>query len=333
MHAATQPIPLLSTRLFPVGQGATAYALSGIAARCDWVVLSDPNPPQTALIEQRPGPRPRHVFVSMRNPFAALHYVRDHLLRRIESPFHLISGSEDCTLPEQRDKRWRDFNRTEQRIIDEIIEDPRVISWSAENLLRRWHPKSRPLPLGMVPSGANSPQQLPQQPPQHHPPRQAIRPMRMLCLHRIREGPQWDLRRRVSALCRTELATWSTVIEQEVPRRRFETLLRLHAFVICAEGGGIDPSPKAWHALLQGAIPIIRSSGLDPAYAQLPVLIVQDWSAAELSWRQLQDRQQALLPWFDTQEGRAEVLRRLSLDHWWDQIIRCSDPEALAIRA
>lgn len=35
-------------------------------------------------------------------------------------------------------------------------------------------------------------------------------------------------------------------------------LMQSHAFVLCAEGGGVDPSPKAWQAILHGAIPIIR---------------------------------------------------------------------------
>lgn len=301
-----------------------SYALTGIAARCDWVVLSDPNPPEAVLVERRPGPRPRHVFLSMRNPFAALKYLHDQLLSRIEGPFQLISGSEDCTLPEQQDQRWRDFDSEERRIIQAIAEDPRVISWSAENLTHCWHPKCRPLPLGMVTAGRESPERLPPAHTHRHAPRntppQAIRPVRLLCAHRIREGAQWDLRRRVSTLCRTELAAWSTVIDEELPNTRFEQHLRLHAFVICAQGGGIDPSPKAWHALLHGAIPIIRSSALDPAYGQLPVMIVPEWSASALSSQQLQACQQALLPWFDQPERRAEVLRRLSLDHWWEQI-------------
>ncbi|MEB3330924.1 MAG: hypothetical protein VKI83_00310 [Synechococcaceae cyanobacterium] len=251
----------------------------------------------------------------MRHPFAALNAIQEQLLSSIESPFHLISGSEDCTLPEQQDRRWRAFQSHEQEIIRTIVEDPRVISWSIENLVRSWHPKCRPLPLGMVCPDPN----LIERPPQRTIPPQSSRPTRLLCLHRIREGAQWDLRRSVSNLCRSELAGWSTVMDEEVPRLRFEQLLRQHAFVVCAQGGGIDPSPKAWLALLHGAIPIMRSSGLDAAYRQLPVMILEDWTAESLSWERLKACQRALAPWFDEPRHRREVLHRLSLDHWWTE--------------
>ena len=35
------------------------------------------------------------------------------------------------------------------------------------------------------------------------------------------------------------------------------------SFVLCTHGGGIDPAPKAFEALVAGAIPIIQSSALD----------------------------------------------------------------------
>ncbi|MEN9063000.1 hypothetical protein [Ponticoccus litoralis] len=38
----------LTTRLFPKAGGADRYRISGLAARCDWVVLSDTQPPVTA---------------------------------------------------------------------------------------------------------------------------------------------------------------------------------------------------------------------------------------------------------------------------------------------
>jgi hypothetical protein len=49
------------------------------------------------------------------------------------------------------------------------------------------------------------------------------------------------------------------------------------SFTACAHGGGIDPSPKAWEAVMMGTIPIIQHSTLDDAYAQLPVVFIDDW--------------------------------------------------------
>jgi hypothetical protein len=47
-------------------------------------------------------------------------------------------------------------------------------------------------------------------------------------------------------------------------------------FVLCPPGGGED-CYRTWEALLLGAIPIVRSSGLDPLFEDLPVLIINDW--------------------------------------------------------
>jgi hypothetical protein len=305
-----------STRLFPKGSGAEAYRITGIARRCDWVVLSDELPPQTVLVEQRPGISPRHVFLSLRQPFAALEFFHDQVLPRIKGPFRLISGSEDITLPVQRDKRWRAFDTAEQQIIENILADSRLVSWASENLETLSDPRWMPLPLGLTfpDGGGEKPVRIDRCPPQ------SSRPLRVLCAHRIRQNQQWDLRRQVTRLCRDELSAWISIFEREVSDSVFNHLLRTHAFVICAEGGGLDPSPKAWQALLHGAIPIMRSSGLDGAYRQLPVVIVAEWTREELAFDRLRDWQSTVMPWFDEPQRRAEVLHRLSIDYWWQTI-------------
>jgi hypothetical protein len=50
-----------------------------------------------------------------------------------------------------------------------------------------------------------------------------------------------------------------------------------HAFVISPHGGGLD-CHRTWEALVLGCIPIVKTSGLDSLYRDLPVLIVKDWS-------------------------------------------------------
>lgn len=47
-------------------------------------------------------------------------------------------------------------------------------------------------------------------------------------------------------------------------------------FVLSPRGNGLD-CHRTWEALLMGAIPIVRSSPLDPLFEGLPVLIIQDW--------------------------------------------------------
>ena len=45
-----------------------------------------------------------------------------------------------------------------------------------------------------------------------------------------------------------------------VSRREYLALVASVPFVACVHGGGLDPSPKAWEALLVGTIPIIGAA-------------------------------------------------------------------------
>lgn len=316
-NVLSDPLPqVLTTRLFPKNQGALRYEITGIAARCDWVVLSDTQPPFTALIRQRETSNPRHVFLSLRSPFAALAFFFDHALPMIASPFVLISGSEDVTIPHQCDKRWRPFNDEERRRIFALLDDSRLLHWHAENLDAAIHPRLSPLPLGLV---------FPEN--RHHQifqnltiPRLADRPMQVLCAHRVREGPQWELRRNITRLCRESFADFCTILEDEVPESTFLELLQHHAFVICAEGGGLDPSPKAWQAILNGTIPIVRSTALDGAYRQLPVAFVNQWDTTALSAQKLAIWHHRYCAMHDDPRHRQLVLQRLGIDYWWERI-------------
>uniref|UniRef100_A0A7S3AY15 Exostosin GT47 domain-containing protein n=1 Tax=Haptolina ericina TaxID=156174 RepID=A0A7S3AY15_9EUKA len=54
-------------------------------------------------------------------------------------------------------------------------------------------------------------------------------------------------------------------------------LMGQHRFVLSPRGNGLD-AHRTWEALLVGAIPIVRSSKLNPLYDNLPILIVKDWN-------------------------------------------------------
>jgi hypothetical protein len=316
-------IEAMATRLFPKNQGAAGYAISGIAARCDWVVLSDAQPPRVALVNRAGITTPRHVFLSLRAPFDALAFFHDEVLPSIGSPFVLISGSEDVTIPRQLDRRWRSFTIAEVRRIEALLEDRRIIHWYAENL-DECHRKLSPLPTGMVfPDPATSHEvTVPCVPPL------GTRPLKILCAHRVREGPQWDVRRKVTHLCRELRRDICTVIENEVTEDVFVKLLQEHSFVICAEGGGLDPSPKAWQAVLHGAIPILRSTPLDEAYARLPVAIVERWDASVFDVAELERWHRRHAPSHDVPRNRALVVQRLGIETWWELICSHLKPAA-----
>ena len=310
------PLPLHSTRLFPKNRGATAYVPTGIAARCDWLVLSDAAAPRTALVRRVPTDRPRHVFLSLRDPFAALRFFATEVLAQLRAPFVLVSGSEDVTIPHQTDRRWRSFDAGERALLDAILDHPCLLRWWAENLDAACHPRLTPLPVGMVwPDGPPDPSAPPPVPPPLGP-----RPLRVLCAHRIREGPQWQPRRDVSALAAGPWAAFAERPAGELPEADFHARLQANSFVLCVEGGGLDPSPKAWTALLHGAIPILRDTPVAAAYRALPVVVVPDWTADALDPDRLRAWKAALHPRFDTPRGRAEWHGRLGLEYWWQRI-------------
>lgn len=54
-----------------------------------------------------------------------------------------------------------------------------------------------------------------------------------------------------------------------------------YAFVLSPQGNGMD-CHRTWEALCLGCIPILKSSGLDLLFQDLPVWIVNDWSEVTL---------------------------------------------------
>ncbi|MDY6927537.1 MAG: hypothetical protein SWN10_10620 [Pseudomonadota bacterium] len=309
------PIVAHQTRLFPKNQGADKYIINGIAARCDWVVLSDLQAPQTALVKRK-SHTPKIVFLSLRAPFVAISYFYNEVLPQLTAPFVLVSGSEDITVPNQLDKRWRAFNGEERAMIEGILAHPNLIHWYAENLDDASVSGMSPLPLGLVHHESDATPDLIDPTPVPL----KSRPNTVLCAHRIRDGEQWAPREQVSELANTLWGSFCQVIDEEVSLQEYFTALHQHSFVLCVEGGGIDPSPKAWHALLNGTIPIIRSPGLRAAYQKFPVVFVDDWSADSLNEAKLAKWKQVLQPWYDEPILRQQVMYKLGLDYWWDSI-------------
>lgn len=305
-----------STRLFPKERGANAYRVNGIASRCDWVVLSDSVPPVVHLHKNSDTEYPRHIFLSLRSPYEALTYFGEHILPTISTPFVLVSGSEDVTIPSQLDKRFRIYNDYEQQVIQRILNHSCLIHWFAENLDDASHPKMSPFPLGMLFKDGmpESGVAIPSLPPL------ASRPLQVLCAHRIRDDKQCDTRRQVTKLAKEHWSDFCTCLDYEIPEEEFNKLLQKFAFVLCVEGGGIDPSPKAWQAIMHGAVPIVLDSALKDAYAQLPVVFVPKWDESCLDLEKLEKWRCTFSAIHDDPEKRQAVIERLGIDYWWHKI-------------
>ena len=302
----------LSLRLGPVRQGARRYRLTGLAERCDWILLTDWRPPFRHWVRRTR--RPSTIFVSTRHIFEAIGEM-DRVLREgmLEEPFVLISASEDATLPVQVDARERCFTDAEAAAIERIATHPLLKAWYVENLAETLFPSMHPIPCGVLA-------------PQRHdrPPVAPLlteRPLKVLCAHRVREGEQWATRRTVSELAGTAWSGFCHVPPNEIDQDDFFKSIERYSFVICAEGGGLEPSPKAWHALLHGAIPIIRRSAVTPGYADLPVVVVNDWNYGTIDPAKMTAWRTEMASHFDSPEGRRQLLRKLSADFWWERIV------------
>ena len=315
MNAQQSIIPL-SNRIFPKGNGANQYHLTGLAKKCDWCVLSDNVAPNIHLHKNRKNGPPEYIFLSMRSPFLAINYFAEALLPTLTAPFTLVSGSEDVTIPTQTDLRWRSYNDRERTNLSKISKHPLLRHWYAENLDADMGEKVTALPLGMVLLPGQGPEiAVPSWP------KRACRPLTVFCGHRIRKGPQWEQRRQVTNLGKRHWQPWCTIIENDLPEPDFFQLAQKHGFIICAGGGGIDPSPKAWQALLHGVIPIIKSSHVATAYSELPCVIIDDWTLDCLSPEKLMQWAKKLDPLFDEPASKENLYKKLSLDYWWTKIL------------
>jgi hypothetical protein len=319
----------MSTRLFPKWHGAEGYNVTGLAACCDWVVLSDRNRPFTSLRVHPEAPAsPRTVFISMRNLDAAITVFARDILSQIHSPFILFTGSEDKTIPGQMDKRWPPHGEHVHAAFCDILSHPGLVTWWAENLDSICHPKIQPMPLGI----------LPDDPLLHFAPIKSFpalnqRSLNVLCAHRVREGDQWEPRRQVTQLARQFWADWTTILDAPVAEIEFAKQLNQHSFVLCVEGGGLDPSPKAWHAMLHGAIPIIRASPTAQAYSSLPVIIVEEWNQGAITFDRLVTWRQGITDcWQSGDDWHVSWMNGLSLAGWWNKMVQPLGEGANALR-
>lgn len=312
--ARSQFVPL-STRLFPKNLGADKYRLTGLAAKCDWCVCSDVQAPTVTLHKKIGTTDPRYIFLSLRNPFEAINHFAENILPEITAPFVLISGSEDVTIPNQNDKRWRQFDEREKNNLMKIQNHSKLVHWFAENLDQSMGDKVTPIPLGMVSlTNPDAPLVVPDWPDHRS------RPLTVLCAHRVREGAQWEQRRQVTQLAKTHWQDWCTVQEDELSEITYFELAQQHGFVVCVKGGGIDPSPKAWQSILHGVIPIFKSSAIDDAYKELPCVMIEAWTPDCITPEKLEKWSRDLAPKFEGTSAKERIVEALSLEHWWDKI-------------
>ena len=300
---------------------------SGFPARCDWVIGSRQShfknlPSNVAWGE--PSKEPRTIFVRT----DLVSFFATEILPCLVHEFVLITGDHDVTLPRQVDKRYPRY--IERTVWKKLLESPLLLHMFSENLDEAGGDKVSSIPLGINPAefpnndGDFLVDKIPLRVPSL-----SDRPLLVQNIDRQRdphqsfsvhgvETFQFIERKRVLERCRLD---WKELcVERPLSPETFFEKLREYPFVKCVHGGGLDPSPKAFMALLSGTIPIIQHYAGDDAYRELPVVLVDDWEVETITAERLAAWRDKLAPYYEQPELRAIVLHRLTSSYWWEKV-------------
>ncbi|MDE3045628.1 MAG: hypothetical protein KGJ02_03175 [Verrucomicrobiota bacterium] len=202
----------------------------------------------------------------------------------IQHPYILISHNSDFAMPGP----YRSF-----------LDDPRFIAWFVENCDGTIHHKLHPIPIGISNfkgDSVNNPHAF------VHIKRRPIARTKLLYLNFSPNTYPPERQPVYDAFCKAPFCWKSSSLSFE----RYLADLSASKFVLCPRGSGLD-TYRLWESLYMGAIPIVRTSTLDPLYADLPVLIVSDWSQVTKAYLEQVEEEF---------RQRTFAMEKLSIDYW-----------------
>lgn len=234
------------------------------------------------------------------------------------SRFVLITGDHDGTMPQQVDLRYPHY--LEREAWDNWLKDDRIVHLFIEHLDEvTENPKITPIPLGVNPMdipGRNPDSWIQRIWWPRSEPEQWFLRQHVLDVDRFHGGPQFALRHKVRRLCLKQLHD-ICVLKQHIKEPIFLREIQSYSFMFCPHGGGIDPNPKAWTALLAGVIPIIQRFPGDAIYRGLPVVIVENFDSNSVDGNRLKTWKDQLAPHYVNLTKRKLVIEQLMSEHWW----------------
>ena len=280
--------------------------LIGISKRCDWFIHHN------QILKQKE--IPNIIFLSNYQGKITIPFFYNKVLPHIDNKIILIIASEDYTFPSGNGDSRGNFYGQNQNLIQNLINHSKIKRIWVENL-DTLHPKLSPLPLGVL---KYYNYHLIKNLINFNPINLDNRINKVLSCHRIHVGEQFNKRKIVSNLCQTKWKKFVTYFPN-LSNPNFLKEMKKSTFVLCVNGGGIDPSPKCWEAILCGTIPIIEHSTLDEAYSQLPVVYINKWEdlTEELLDKFLKEKRK----YFEDKVLRQKVLEKLTLNYWWNNIV------------
>ncbi len=226
------------------------------------------------------------IFVKTDEKYLGLFLSKYH--PEIRSPYILITHNSDCSFPGK---------------LARYLDDPKIIAWYGQNIDGTVHPKLHPIPIGIANqcwAHGNLKIFL-----ENISSSDGFRPF--LCY--LNFAPTTYPKERNLVWDLFAKKPWVSSASPK-PLSFYLQDLRSSKFVFSPRGNGLD-CHRTWEALLMGAIPIVRSSPLDPLYEDLPVLIIDHWE---------QVTEEYLLEQYAIIKQKSYKLDKLFIKYWINQI-------------
>ena len=256
---------------------APRRVMPNIALYCDWILWDNKNVYVDFNI------KPKTIYA--RSHISVLNYFIENILNRIDSDFILLTTSCDLTMP-------LGFHRKFNLDWEAMVNNKYLKLWVTENrdLI---HEKIKPIPLGLphpdLPSwieGSDNTGSVWDE--------ESLAKFRLFartdrilkifgCWYPRADHPSGtcpgDKNERQQAydyfIDKREMFDWHP---PGLSRASFNEKLGAYQFVLCPHGGGLDPNPRCWEALIMRSVPIVKRNSMSESLEHLPIAIVDEWS-------------------------------------------------------
>jgi hypothetical protein len=305
-------------------------SIFNLARQCDWYItkkgifkIVDTNEPKVIFLDT-------FTYKNLVN-------FTINILPYLKHKFVLVIAGNDYMTPSgQFETNVKYYDIPEwQSVKMKLIDHPNIIRIFVENL-DMVHPKLEPIPLGMCFAKFDT---------YYHDILNGVKDIdydkkdiEVLCQHNIHwkenaNPKSWFYGYATERIAFNELAKkaplnklvhlvqhdikdtmWGVKVED------FKANVLRSSFLICIHGGGLDPCPKVWEAILLGCIPIIKKSTVSDAFKCLPVVIVDEMDEKTITLENLDKWYDEFIPYYKDKEKRKEVLYKLSQKYWIDYI-------------
>jgi len=245
------------------------------------------------------------------------------ILPTIKTPFKLITNNSDATLP-------TDF----QNDCDAILNNQYLLHWFSQNWVIH-HPKVTRIPIGLdyhslKPTNTKTHVWARNFVDKHSwgDRKNPIQQEYELSYIKHNSKPFWE--RQINAYANFHFLMWTrygkidrpdalnsiskdlvfyepTKIKRDICWKNMVQ----SAFVISPHGNGLD-CHRTWEALALGCIPIVKSSGIDPLFDDLPVWVVQSWGEVTMANMKLK---------IEEFKHKSLSCEKLNLSYWKAKII------------